>query len=91
MNLKIQIFSLLFSFFFGVFFSFLVNINYKLLFCRSRLFQYILTFVFIIDNALFYFYLLMIINNGVIHNYFYIMVIVGFYFSFPITKYFRKK
>lgn len=91
MNLKIQILSLLFSFIFGIIFSLLVNINYRLLFSKSRIFQIIMTLVFVINCALIYFFLLKFINNGVVHPYFYLMVLIGFYFSFPITKSFRKK
>lgn len=91
MNLKIQILSLLFSFVFGIIFSLLVNINYRLLFSKSRIFQIIMTLVFVINCALIYFFLLKFINNGVVHPYFYLMVLIGFYFSFPITKSFRKK
>ncbi len=91
MNLKIQIISLLFSFVFGIIFSLLVNINYRLLFSKSRVFQIIMTLVFVINCALIYFFLLKFINNGVVHPYFYLMVLIGFYFSFPITKSFRKK
>ena len=79
MNLKIQVFSLLFSFFFGVIFSVLVNINYKLLFTKYKIFQVIVTLLFVIFGALIYFFLLKFINNGVIHPYFYLMVFIGFY------------
>ena len=91
MNLKIQVFSLLFSFFFGVIFSVLVNINYKLLFTKYKIFQVIVTLLFVIFGALIYFFLLKFINNGVIHPYFYLMVFIGFYFSFSKAKFFRKK
>jgi len=91
MTLKTQIISLVFSFLFGVLFSILVNLNYRWLFTKCRFFQIIITMVFVIDCALLYFFLLKLINDGVVHPYFYLMVLVGFYLSFPTTKLFRKK
>ena len=91
MNLKIQIFSLLFSFFYGILFSFLVNINYKYLFFKKKWVQVVITFLFLIDMALLYFLVLKIVNGGRIQLYFYLMIFIGFYISFPILKKFRKK
>lgn len=91
MNLKIQIFSLIFSFFYGMLFSFFVNINYQYLFYKKILIQVIVTFLFLLDMALLYFLILKIINDGVIHIYFYFMLFFGFYISFPIMKKIRKK
>lgn len=91
MNLKTQIISLVFSFVFGGLFSFFVNINYKFLFLKSKIYQILLTIVFVVFNGLIYFFLLKMINNGIIHSYFYIMIFLGFYLFFPITKVFRRK
>ena len=91
MNLKIQIFSLLFSFFYGILFSFLVIINYNYLFFKKKWVQVVITFLFLIDMALLYFLILKIVNGGMIHLYFYFMIFIGFYISFPILKKFRKK
>lgn len=90
MTLKVQIISLMFSFFFGIVFSFFVNINYNFLFMKNKIIQVIITFFFVLDCALFYFLILKIINNGIIHPYFYLMIILGFCFSFPFNKKFRK-
>ena len=91
MNLKIQIFSLLFSFFYGILFSFLFIFNYKYLFFKKKWVQVVITFLFLIDMALLYFLILKIVNGGMIHLYFYFMIFIGFYISFPILKKFRKK
>jgi len=91
MNLKIQVFSLVFSFFFGIFFSFLMNLHYQFLFFKKKWVQIFFTFLFLFDMALLYFLILRIINEGVIHIYFYIMLFFGFYFSFPLLKKMRKK
>ncbi len=91
MNLKIQIFSLLFSFFYGMFFSFLVNLNYKYLFFKKKWVQVSITLLFLVDMALLYFLILRVVNDGIIHFYFYLMIFFGFYISFPVLKKFRKK
>ena len=91
MNLKIQIISLLFSFFYGVAFSFLVNINYELLFKKRKKYRIIYTLIFVLIMALLYFFLLQRINNGIMHVYFLMIILIGFYISFPITKKIRIK
>ena len=91
MNLKIQVFSLLFSFFYGILFSFLINVNYQFLFFKKKWVQIVVTILFLLDMALLYFLILKFINDGVIHIYFYLMIFLGFYVSFPIMKKIRKK
>ncbi len=91
MNLKIQIISLLFSFFYGVAFSSLVNINYELLFKKRKKYRIIYTLIFVLIMALLYFFLLQKINNGIMHVYFLMIILIGFYISFPITKKIRIK
>lgn len=90
MNLKVQIIGLIFSFLYGIIFSLLVNINYKYLFSKRLAFKITMTFVFIIDCSLLYFLILKKINEGIIHPYFLLMILIGFYVSFPISKKFRK-
>lgn len=91
MNLKIQIFSLLFSFFYGIIFSFLVNLHYHYLFSKNKILQIVMTFILLLDMALLYFLLLKFINGGIIHIYFYLMICLGFYFSFVFFAKLRKK
>ena len=86
MNLKIQIISLAFSFLYGVVFSLLVNINYRFLFTKRLFYKIVVTFVFIIDMALLYFIFIKMINNGIIHSYFLLMIILGFYITFPMGR-----
>lgn len=91
MNLKVQLLSLGFSFFYGILFSFLVNVNYQFLFAKKKFFKITMTFLFLLDMALLYFLILRYLNQGIIHIYFFIMIIVGFYVTFPFSKKFRKK
>lgn len=91
MNLKMQIISLVFSFFYGVVFSVLVNFNYELFFKKRKKYRIIFTFIFIFVMALIYFFVLNKINNGIIHIYFLLVILIGFYISFPISKKIRDK
>ena len=91
MNLKIQVFSLLFSFLYGILFSFLINFHYKILFYQKKWVQIVFTMIFLFDMALLYFLILRKINEGIIHIYFYFMIFLGFYISFPFLKKMRKK
>ena len=90
MNLKIQVLSLVFSFFYGIVFSLLVNVNYRFLFAKKKIIKIIFTFIFVIDMALIYFLILKFLNDGIIHIYFLFMILLGFYITFPVGSKFRK-
>lgn len=91
MNLKIQIITLAFSFIFGILFGIIVNINYSLLFNKNRKIKCFGNFILIIDVSLFYFLVIKRINNGILHLYFLLILVLGFYFGFSYTKFLRKK
>lgn len=78
MTLKIQIISLIISFLYGIFFSILLNINYKLIYNDNKLIKIISTFLFIVFNSLLYFLILLKINNGIVHIYCLLSLILGF-------------
>ncbi len=81
MILKIQIYSLLFSFGYGVFFFYFLELWYKLLIKLKLILQIILSFVFVIMNSLLYFFLLKKINNGILHLYFFLSLLTGYILS----------
>ena len=90
MNLVVQIFSMFFSFIYGVFLYFMFVINYKYLFrkkYRLKLFYYFAMFLFV---GLFYFVVLNHINNGILHLYFLLLLIFGFLVSYNFYKNKRK-
>ena len=78
MNLEIQIQSLIYSFVYGLFFSYLLNLNYRILFMSRRLIQIFANFFFVLDNVFLYFILLRYINQGIFHTYFFLLLILGF-------------
>ena len=91
MNLKTQIISLIFSFLYGFLFSICTNLNYKFLFLKNIIFKIIITFIYVIDFALLYFFILRIINDGVVHNYFLLFIVFGYLVSYiSLNKYIIK-
>ncbi len=89
MPLNIQINSLLFCLLYGIFFGILYGMNYKILYESKIIFRIIITFLFIIDNILFFYLILLRINNGIIHPYFILMLIMGYYIGnnyYPLIK-----
>lgn len=78
MDYKIQLLSFLFSFLFGILFSFLSRYHYDLVYKLKSIWQYVLSFVFILDISFFYILALYFINNGVIHLYFVLLTFLGY-------------
>lgn len=89
MTLQIQISSLVYSFVFGIFFGFCVNFHYALLFSQKKWFQILINFIFVVDMSLIYFLVLKILNGGVLHFYFFLLIFLGFLLGFCNTKQLR--
>ena len=87
-NLDMQIKALIFSFIYGIFVALMINVNYKCLFNKNKIFKLIFNFIFILDISLLYFFLIQNINYGYLHIYFFIVFILGFFLSF---KFFKQK
>jgi len=86
MILRIQILSLLYSFFYGIVFYFLLEVNHKFLYEGKIVYRIIISFLFIILMSLLYFFGLVKINNGIIHLYFYLSLFTGYLLSFVIYR-----
>ena len=86
MILKTQILSLLFSFGYGNLVFWLLELNYKLLYDGKIVYRIITSFLFVIFVSLLYFICLLKINNGIIHIYFFIVLLTGYMLSFVIYK-----
>ena len=76
--LDIQIKSIIFSFLYGIFFSFVTNLNYKHIYYSKGILRIITNILFIFDNVLIYFILLRYINDGILHYYFLLSLVIGF-------------
>jgi len=91
MDLELQIQSLITSFIFGLFLSFLFNLLYKFLFSKKTFFKIITNAIFVFSNTILYFFLLKKVNNGIVHLYFIIALIIGVFIGNKNTKKIRKK
>ena len=93
MRLNIQIYSLIYSFFFGIVFYFLLDLFNKM--NIKFVLKAIVSFFFIITLSILYFLGLLYINNGYLHVYFFLSIMVGYGLiyllrSFWFTRYRRK-
>ena len=86
MDLEIQIQSLVFSFVFGMFFSLIYNMIYFILLCDNKIIKMISNTIYCLISTSTYFLLLYKINNGIIHPYFLLTLIIGFYIGNKDTK-----
>lgn len=86
MSLKVQMFSILFSFVFGIacMLSFKVLSKY-LLYIKLK-YKIIFNIMFFSFLALIYFLLLRMINNGILHSYFFLFFIFGIFVVKKIVK-----
>ncbi len=91
MDYKIQLISLIFSFFYGIFFYITGYFNYNLLKKSNLVLQYIISFFYALDVALLYILLMYKINYGVIHIYFVGILVIGYIFGIVNVKKLRKK
>ena len=86
MSLKLQIISLIVSFIYGVIFYYQLNFNYKIVYNEKVIIKVLGTFIFIIANALLYFYILLRINNGIVHIYCLLTLVLGYFIIKKIQK-----
>ena len=87
MNLKVQLISLFFSFFYGICFYVITRLNHKFLFHGKKTSRIIFTLIYIIDFSLLYFIIISKINSGILHIYFLLSFVLGFF----VTKLFLGK
>lgn len=91
MTLIIQLYSLGFSFVFGVIFSILIYVNKKVLFFSKMIFKVVNNFIFLMGNSILYFLCIKLINNGILHIYFFLMFLLGWGIGFLVLDRFLKK
>ena len=80
MNSYVQVFSFLVSFIYGVLFYLFARFNRFMISNKNNAIKLIVTFVFVIDMVILYIYLMYKINFGIIHPYFVMVVVLGFFF-----------
>lgn len=86
MDLKIQIFSFLFSFFFGIFLFYIFRLCHKLLFIKKKLLKFIFHFFICLILSFLYFFIIYCINSGVVQIYFVLLILFGFLITYSFTN-----
>ena len=80
MSLKIQIYSVLYSFLFGIYFSYILKLFKNYIYNNNIIIKTVSNLVIVIINSFIYFIGINKINNGILHPYTFITLILGFYF-----------
>ena len=86
MDLQTQIRVVIFSFIFGIFFALMIDINHKFLYSNKKVLKIIFTFLFVLVNVFIYFLILKKINDGIMHIYSIICIILGFFIEHLIKN-----
>ena len=84
MDLNVQIYFFVYSFIFGCIFYFLLDLFSKVCCKFKKIIKAIFSFVFILLISVLYFIGLLFINNGVVHIYFLLFILVGYIFVYKI-------
>ena len=86
--LSMQIKAIIFSLVYGVFISFMVNVNYKCLFNKNMIFKIIFDSIFILDLGMLYFFLFY--NLLILVIYMFIFFFLLFLLAFLLFSFFKK-
>lgn len=78
MSLNTQIFTVVISFLYGIFFSITMNLAHKIIYSKKIIIKILFTFTFVLIHSLVYFNVLLRINYGIIHLYGILAIIIGF-------------
>lgn len=76
--LKIQVYTIIFSFLFGMFFFFLINLNYKFIYSKNKFIKIFSTMLIIVISVIIYFIGIMKISYGVFHIYSLLCILVSY-------------
>ena len=87
MSANLQLICFLASFLYGLFFGLLSIVHFNLINKYHKIFQLLISLVFIIDIVLGYILLMYHLNLGIFHIYFFIFIFIGFLLSFSLHKY----
>ena len=91
MVLSVQVISLLVSFLYGIFFYLTLELNFRFIYCSNLFIRIVISFLFVLFHSLLYFLILMRINNGYIHIYFLLCIILGYLMCKVVYKKFVKR
>jgi len=91
MTLDIQISLIIFSFIYGIFFNLFLSLNYRFIYSFNKFSQIISSFLFVLINVIIYFICLQKINNGILHIYSIIIIILSYFLLEKIKNHFKNK
>ncbi len=91
MNLKIQVYSIISSFLFGTLFSLTFNYCYKKMKIRNRYIRLLFNLIFVLVHTIVYYLLMEKVNNGILHPYCLLTVLIGFVIMELLLYYIDKK
>ena len=77
-SLKIQIYTIIFSFLYGIFFSLLIDFNYKFIHSKNKITKYFSTILIILLGVIIYFIGIMKISYGIFHVYSILCILSGY-------------
>lgn len=86
MSLNIQIMTFSYSFLYGFLFSFILDIIYKYIFKLKKILQMIFILLFVLINSIIYFIILESLNYGILHPYYVIAFVTGFFIFYAVRK-----
>lgn len=85
-ELDIQIKMIIFTFVYGIFIFFLLNLLKKIVYNKNKKLKIILTFAIFLLNSIIYFFILKIINNAIIDRNLLIIFFLGVYIGYILRK-----
>ncbi len=86
MTANMQLLTFIFSFLYGIIASFLFKLNYKIVNNLKRVFNNIITIIFTLDVLIIYVVLIYYLNNGYLHIYFIMTLLIGIFIGFSYLK-----
>jgi len=86
MDLHTQIVTLLFSLGYGILFASVLDFIHKPLFKLNTFLQILISFLFVIGSAVLYFFILLNLNNAILHPYFILLLLLGFLIESIVKK-----
>ena len=91
MVLNLQILSFTVSFLYGIFFNLTLRISSKYIYSSFMFLKIVSSFLFVIFHTLLYFLILIHINYGYLHFYFFLFILFGYIVCQVLYKWFEKR
>lgn len=91
MILGVQVISLLVSFGYGIFFYLTLELNSRFIYSSNLFVRIVYSLLFVVFHTLLYFLILMYINNGYVHLYFILCIMIGYLMCKVVYKRFEKR